>query len=365
MEEVRDGTPVALERAVDFAARALAGCGVPDSDARKAATALVDADLHGTVTHGLKNLRNYVTLLLNGKINPRANVREVSGGAAAKVMSADNALGHVAGNYGMERAIELAREFGSGTVFVRDSNHYGASGYWARMALRHNMVGFAFTTAFASIAPWGAKKALVGNNPPAWAIPTRVVSPDEPLPQGETDPVFLDIALSVVAGNRLDIYRRRGEDLPPGWALDRDGEPTTNAAARAAGGTFAPVGAYKGSGMAIVLSLINSFLADGPFDDQRQDASGANIPGNCSHWFAAYDVAQFVDPERFTANVRALQERVRALEPRAGFERVYTPGEIENGLARKHRAEGIPLEQFVLDDLGWVAEHTGTQLNIV
>src|SRR5438093_1922172 len=188
VEVVRAAATIQLEQAVDFAARAFAAVGVPEQDARKAGEAIVDSDLHGTVTHGLKNLRNYISNVLDGKINPRPNIRDVSGGAAARVLTADNALGHVAGHYGMEKAIDLARQYGTGTAFVRDSNHYGASGYWARLALRHNMVGFAFTSATASIAPWGGKEVLVGNNPPSWAIPSRVVSPDEPLPPGETEP---------------------------------------------------------------------------------------------------------------------------------------------------------------------------------
>src|SRR5437870_2807885 len=176
MEKVRAAATVPWSELVDFAAEAFAATGVPPTEARKAADALVDADLHGTVTHGLKNLRMYVSALLDGQINPRPNMRDVGGAPAGRIISADNGLGHVAGHVGMERAIELARDYGVGTVFVRDSNHFGASGYWARLALRHNMVGFAFTTASARIAPWGGKEAVVGNNPPAWALPSRVVS---------------------------------------------------------------------------------------------------------------------------------------------------------------------------------------------
>src|SRR6266568_1014879 len=192
MEKVRAAATVGWQDAVEFAAEAFASTGVPAADARKAAEALVDADLHGTVTHGLKNLRNYVAGLLDGRINPRPNMHDVGGAKAARVVSADNGLGHVAGHVGMERAIELAREYGVGTVFVRDSNHYGASGYWARLPLRHNMIGFSFTTATARVAPWGGKQGLVGNNPPAWAVPSRVVAPDSDLSAAEADSVFLD-----------------------------------------------------------------------------------------------------------------------------------------------------------------------------
>src|SRR2546421_8199027 len=228
MEPVRAAAKVSFAELVEFASEAFSATGVPGDDARKAGEAIVDADLHGTVTHGLKNLRNYVSQLLDKRINPRPNMRDVGGAKAARIITADNGLGHVAGHVGMERAIELAREFGVGTVFVRDSNHYGASGYWARLALRHNMIGFAFTTATARIAPWGGKAGLVGNNPPAWALPSRVVAPGTELSAADAESMFLDVALSVVAGNRLDIYRRRHEPIPAGWALDRDGEPATD-----------------------------------------------------------------------------------------------------------------------------------------
>jgi LDH2 family malate/lactate/ureidoglycolate dehydrogenase len=358
MEKVRAAATVDLGQAVEFTTDAFAATGVPPADARKAAEALVDADLHGTVTHGLKNLRNYISQLLDGRINPRPNMRDISGAKAARVISADNGLGHVAGYLGMERAIELAREFGVGTVFVRDSNHYGASGYWARLPLRHNMIGFAFTTASARVAPWGGKEGIVGNNPPAWAVPSRVIAESgAELPAAEAESMFLDIALSVVAGNRLDIYRRRNEPIPAGWALDRDGEPTTNPFAANDGGTYAPLGDYKGSGMSILMASITAFMAGAAFDDQRSRPNGTT-----NHWFAAYDVGQFTDLEVFAAEVRGVRERIQHNPPRRGFERVYAPGDLENDNARRYARDGIPLEQFTLDELEWVSEHTGVPL---
>jgi L-2-hydroxycarboxylate dehydrogenase (NAD+) len=357
MEKVRAAAMISQADAVEFATEAYIGCGVPPEDARKAAEAIVDADLHGTVTHGLKNLRNYVSGLLDGRINPKPNMQDVGGALSARVITADNGLGHVAGHVGMERAIELARQYGVGTVFVRDSNHYGASGYWARLPLQHNMIGFAFTTASPSVAPWGGKLGQVGNNPPAWAVPSRLASGNGDLPAAEADSLFIDIALSVVAGNRLDIYKRRGEPAPEGWALDGEGEPTTNPDIRGIGGTYAPLGNYKGSGMAIALSAITSFLAGAVFDDQRPGATGCT-----NHWFAAYDIAQFTDPERLTSEVRGVRARIQQNPARRGFDRVYAPGDIENENARNYARDGIPFEQFTLDELEWIAEHTGARL---
>src|SRR5438477_12517415 len=120
MEKVRAAATVGWDQAVDFAAEAFAATGVPTVDARKAAEALVDADLHGTITHGLKNLRNYVSALLDGRMNPRPNMGDVGGGRASRIISADNGIVQVAAHVGMERAIELARACAAGAFSVRD-----------------------------------------------------------------------------------------------------------------------------------------------------------------------------------------------------------------------------------------------------
>ncbi len=365
-EPVRVAAVVPWDRCVDFATRAYEASGLPADQARDAAEALVDADGHGTTTHGLKNLRRYVQEVREERANPRPNIRVIGGGKAGVTMTGDGALGHVAAFAGMRKAIELAAEYGVGTVIMRDSNHYGHSGFWASLAVRHNMIGFAVTNATAGIAPFGGKLPLIGNNPPSWAIPTRIVDPTRPLPSGAYDPVFLDMALSVVANNRLDIFNRRGEPIPEGWALDKDGNPTTSPTARREGGTLAPIAGYKGTGLATVLSMVTSFLAAAPFDTGRLDpATGQRIPGTTGHWFAAYDVAHFTDLEEFCQNARETRDLIRSTPPKAGVERVYAPGEIENEKAQKHRGEGIPLEQFCIDDLAWLAETLGLEWTLV
>ena len=339
---------IPVERAVDFTRRAFLAAGVPEDDARKAAIALVDADLHGVSTHGIKNLTGYVRAVQSGRANGRPNVHVTGGAGAIGQMSGDGGLGHVTAYHGMERAIDLAREYGVGCVFMRESNHYGASGYWARLAAQAGMAGFAVTNAGAGIAAWGGTEPLVGNNPPAWALPGGA---------GPDDAVFLDMALSVVAGNRLDIYRRRGQPIPPGWALDKNGEPTTDPRARAQGGSLAAMGGYKGVGLALVLSLFTSLLADGAFDYDTGRADAIH-PGR-SHWFMAFDIARLVPLERFTARVAEVAERVHHSPPRAGVERLYLPGEIENDFARRQRETGILYEPFIFADLQALAASLG------
>src|SRR3954468_5193353 len=382
-EPVGVAAVVPWEQCVEFAVKAYEAAGVPPDQARDAGTAIVDADGHGTTTHGLKNLRGYITEITSGRFNAKPNIQVVGGPKSSAIIDADNAQGHVAAAFGMRKAIELAKEYSFGSAFVRSSNHYGHSGYWSSMAVRHNMVGFAITNASAGIAPFGGKVGLIGNNPPSWAIPTRVADPNTILPASEYQPVFLDMALSVGAAptptrrpsgsqpvfrdmalsvgaaTRLDISRRRGEPLPEGWALDKDGEPTNDAIARSHGGSITAVAGYKGAGMAVVMSMITSFLGGSPPDTDRLQPDGRRIPGTTGHWFQAYDVAQFTDLETFTREARETRARLEASPPKAGVERVYAPGTLENEKAVAHQANGIPLEQFTLDDLQWVANHVG------
>jgi LDH2 family malate/lactate/ureidoglycolate dehydrogenase len=349
------GQPAVLvlaERAVEFARRAFAAAGVPPGDALKAATALADADVYGVSTHGLKNLSGYVRAVREGPVRARPQIAVVGAAGALCQMSGDRGLGHVCAHYGMEQAIALARQHGVGCVFMRDSNHYGASGYWARLAARQGMAGFAVTNAGASLAPWGGTEPVVGNNPPAWALPSAL-GPGDGAPE---EIVFLDMALSVVAGNRLDIYRRRGQPVPEGWVLNRDGLPSVDPRARQHGGSLAPIAGYKGFGLALMLSLFTSLLAGGPFDYDllRTGAPGEPDPGR-SHWFLAIDAGAIVPPETVAARAGEVVRRVRAGRPRDGVDRLYAPGDIENEIARRHLAEGIRYERFVVDDLQTLA----------
>ena len=187
------------------------------------------------------------------------------------------------------------------------------------------------------------------------------------MPASEYEPVFIDMALSVVAGNRLDIYRRRGEPIPEGWAFDKDGQPTTDPHDVRDGGTLAPMQGYKGAGLAVVLGMMTSFLGGSMFDDQKRDpATGAADPGDDRPLLPGPRHRAVHRPRRVlrSRSARPATE-IRTSPPKAGVERVYAPGDIENEKAKRHNAEGVPLEQFTLDDLAWIAEFVGVEYNIV
>ena len=132
-----------------------------------------------------------------------------------------------------------------------------------------------------------------------------------------------------------------------------------------AGGTLAPMAGYKGVGLAVVLGMMTSFLAGSMFDDQKRDpVTKAYRSGTTGHMFQVYDIAAFTDLEEFCQQVRDARSRIQASPPREGVDKVYAPGDIENAKSKAH-LQGVPLEQFTLDDLAWVAEFTGVEYNIV
>ena len=338
---------------------------MPPDKARDAAVAIVDADGHGTVTHGLKNLRNYITEVKAGRFNPKPNIRVVGGPKAAAIIDADNAQGHVAAAFGMRKAIELAKEYSVGSAFVRSSNHYGHSGYWSSMAVRHNMVGFAITNASAGIAPFGGKVGLIGNNPPSWAIPTRVVDPSKELPASEYQPVFLDMALSVVAANRLDIFRRRGEPLPrrlgarQGWRADRRSDR--------AGQRRHDHGCRRLQGRGHGRRDVDDHVVPGRQPAGHRTASARTASASLARPATGSRRTTSASSRtwrRSRREARETRERLQASPPKAGVERVYAPGDMENAKAIEHQKNGIPLEQFTLDDLAWVAEHVGIKYDL-
>src|SRR5947209_7778781 len=203
-----------LERVREFSARVFVHFGVPPADAATAADVLAASDLRGVDSHGVARLHAYFDLLTLGRINPRPNIRVVRELPATATVDGDNGLGLVVGPAANEVALAKAEAVGSAVVSVRNTNHFGIAGYYPLKALDRGLIGWAMTNSTALVAPlWGAERML-GTNPIAIASPAG----DEPL-------VVIDLATSATAYGKVEIARRKGAPLPPGWAVDRNGNP--------------------------------------------------------------------------------------------------------------------------------------------
>ncbi len=202
-----------------FVAGVFEGLGVPPEDAEITADVLVEADLRGINSHGVARLPRYVKGLREGLIEPQAEVKVVRETPATALLDGGNGLGQVVGVRAMERCIRKAEEVGAAFVSVRNSNHYGIAGYYAMMALPHDMIGVSLTNSRPLVVPTFGKRAMLGTNPISVAVPTK-----------DERPFVLDMATSIVPMGKVEVAHRKGEPLPLGWAVDGEGRPTTDAA---------------------------------------------------------------------------------------------------------------------------------------
>lgn len=356
MTETLRFPPSELER---FCTEVFVACGVPPEDAAVAADVLVTADRRGIDSHGVPRLAGYVAALRGGATNPTPDIRVVAETASTATVDGDNGLGLVVGPRANEIAMQKAFEAGSGWVAVRGSNHYGIAGWYVLRAVERKMVGWSMTNATALVAPAGGTRPLVGTNPLAFGFPA-----------GTEDPFILDMATSVVAHGKLEIAMREGRRLPPGWAIDADGNPTDDPAACFKGGSLLPLGSdaehsvHKGWGLAAMVDLLCGPLAGaawGPHtpmftvvDRPPADTHGRGI----GHFFGAMRLEGFGDPEEILAAVDEWIRTARAAPAAAGA-RVMIPGDPEREAEAERTAHGIPLLGPVVDSLRGVADQLG------
>jgi LDH2 family malate/lactate/ureidoglycolate dehydrogenase len=338
---------VAAPRLAAFVARALERVGVPASEAQVVADTLVEADLRGVHSHGVMRLPVYVKRLQAGLVRAEASLAVTAEGPALAVIDARNSLGQVASVRAMDLAIEKARRSGVGVVGVCHSTHFGAAAYYALRAAARQMIGMAMTNTLPLMPPVGGAAKVVGNNPVAYAVPA-----------GRERPVVLDIATSVVAHGKVQRARGRGEPVPLGWGVNRQGLPTDRPEEIMDGGMLLPVGGHKGFGLAMIFDLLCGPLVGAGWSGR---IAGLALPEHArpqdvGHLFVALDVAQFRPLPEFLAEVDAYIQAVHTTPRAPGVEKIYVPGEIEFETAEVRRRTGIPLDPNVAADLDRLAQ---------
>lgn len=352
MSSEETATVIMPEPLREFVTQIFQGHGLPREDAFVVADHLVEADLRGVYSHGTIRVEEYTARLKAGAMNPRPRVRVLKETAGTALLDGDDGPGQVAGVKAMEMAIRKAKETGVAYVGVRRSNHFGTCAYYAQMALKHDMIGFAATPGGTNImAPWGGITPLLGNNPFGIAIPA-----------GKEYPVVLDMAQSVVARGKIKHAVKTGEPIPITWALNRYGEPTTDAK-EAVAGLVQPVGGYRGYCLSFVIMALGGVLNGASFGKSMpvfEDGIRPNV--NVGHFFQAIDIDAFMDPEEFKAQ---MDEAIRAMhgsELARGCDRIYVPGEME-WLKREERLKkGVPIAPAIWREMAAIAQGVGVPL---
>ncbi len=341
---------VAADRLRDFMTEAFCACGLPAADAATVAGAMLDADLSGSDAHGIFRLSGYVRLLKGGKFNPRAEIKVVARGPATALVDGDNGMGHLVMSFAANTAVEIAREAGIGWVGTRRSNHAGAGSTYAAIPLAHGMIGiYAAVSGSNFMAPWGGAEPLLGTNPIAVAIPA-----------GREPPVVLDIATSVASNGAIRARALEGKPLPEGWLINRaDGTPITDPA-RIDDGLFAPIGGYKGSGLSLVLGLLAGPLNGAAFGRDIKDSGSEQVrETNTGQLVIAVDIARFIAPDIFAAEVDRHLRDLGGSRPLPGVDSIRLPGQGRQARRAERSRDGVPLSTEVLKQLDRVAQSLG------
>ena len=335
-----------------FTRDSLVACGVPDADAAIAAKAMIEADLTGFDAHGIFRLTAYVGTFKSGRVNPKANIRAMQRSAATALVDGDDGIGHLVMTYCANLAVELARESGVGWVGARRSNHAGAAGIYAEIPVAHGMVGiYAAVSTINNMAPWGGAETLLGTNPIAIGIPA-----------GKEAPVLLDIATSVSSFGNIRRYAIDNKPMPEGWVVhSKTGEPITDPK-KVSEGVLLPIGGHKGSGLALIIGLLAGVLNGAAFGSDVVDFMGpGNNPTNTGQFVIALDIARFISPGVFAAEMDRHLNELRSSKTLPGFDAIRIPGEERRRRRLDRTARGVLLPPTLIKQLDEMAATLGIQ----
>ncbi|EAS27574.2 malate/L-lactate dehydrogenase [Coccidioides immitis RS] len=321
---------------------------VPSQNGAIVAKCLVEADLRGVDSHGINRIPSYLARIRQKVLDPSVSpvVNKIT--PVVTQIDAQNGFGFIAANEAMNTAIKIAQVYGIGMVSVKHSNHFGMSASFVQQAIDADMLSLVFTNSSPALPVWGGKDKLMGVSPIACGAPA-----------GENSiPFILDMCPSIAARGKIYKALRRGDQIPPGWALDKDGLPTTDPAS-ALKGVMLPMGGAKGSALSIMMDVFSGVLSGSAFAGHVINPHDPSEPADVGHFFVAIKPDLFMTLEEFKGRMDYLYRRAVECEKMNGVERIYYPGEIELLTAKEREREGIPYVRAEIEALNREADLVG------
>ena len=306
--------------------------------AKISAEAIIKAELVGAQSHGLSRLKMYCDRIKKNLINskPKIKIKKIS--KSASLIDADNSIGFVSGDIGIKQAIKNAKSSGIGIVAVKNSGHYGLSSFYAEQAVKKNLLVLCFTNAPPALAPHGAKKSLFGTNPICFGSPT-----------GDNVPFILDTSMSKVNRGKIRLAAKMGIKIPEDSALDKNGNPTTDAL-KALAGVQLPIAGFRGSGLAWMVDILSGVLTGashgGKAKDPFDDFSG---PQNIGHLFITFKSNLFLND--YIPRIKQNLKRVKKLPKIKGIKEIMYPGQNKYKRYKKNMNKKINIPHEILKDI--------------
>lgn len=323
--------------------------GLSREDAQLTADNLIFANLRGVDSHGVIRLKIYADRLRAGGFKANVRPQVVSEQPSSALIDAQHGVGQIAATAAMKLAVGKAARTGMAVVSVQNSNHFGASAFYALEAVQHGMIGFAITNAGPTMAPTGGREARLGNNAFAIAVPA-----------GKFPPLVLDMATGAVAWGKIFVAQQEKRKIPATWALDKHGVPTEDPNAAAHQGLIQPFGGYKGYGLSLLIDVLTGVLSGGGFSTHvRTLYKEIETPAQIAHTCAALNVEAFMPLDDFRRRMDEIIQLMRSCPTAPGTDRIFVPGEIECETERRRRAEGIPLNAELLRELKALGDDLG------
>ena len=334
---------------LDICSRVFKAAGADTNVSEIVAHHLVEANLCGVDSHGVIRVAPYVKSILGisedqevQPIRPKAKIRTIRDNKSVGIVDGGWGFGQPAAKIGMLRAMEKAEDYGIGAVGLLNCGHIGRLGAYSSMALEKDFIGIVVAKTFPVMAPFGGASRVLGNNPYSFAAPA-----------GKELPIVVDFATSTAARGKLLAKRARGEEVPRGWIVDRNGQATVDPQAFFDGGSLLPFAQHKGYGLSVIGELLGGALVG---------ISPADYAGHNSALLMAIDIESFTSLDSYKASVDDLVKTVKTSKLAEGFGEILMPGEPEAREKEKRFREGVPIDDKTMEEVRWAAERVGVRL---
>lgn len=347
--------PLTGERTISVAAlrqfttQLLWNTGLGGDEAACLAHSLVLADMRGVSSHGLMRLRTYAERIRRGVVRPGITPHVLRGSASFLAIDGGNGNGMWVGQQVMDLCIDRARRNGTCFATVCNGNHFGIAASFTERAAAAGMIGLAMSNASPTMVPTAGRKPLLGANPLSIAIPA-----------GKRPPLVLDMATSTVAQGKIILAAKEGKtQIPADWAVDPDGNPTTNPQL-ALKGAMLPFGGAKGYGLALIIDILSATLS-GALTSAHVNSFWKDFqnPQNIGFFIGAWNISSVMPLPVFEERITALLDEIKGCPPAPGHTEVFYPGEIEHRREETSLRDGVTLGPAVAEDLSRLGDEYG------
>jgi (2R)-3-sulfolactate dehydrogenase (NADP+) len=312
-----------VDEALDIAARSLKRAGASKAAAQSAAQALVAAEMEGLTGHGLSRVPLYCQHLREGRADGKAKPKVIRKKGGTCLVDANGGLAFLACALAAKEAVKRAQRYGIAFAGVTNSHHFGAAAYHLAPIAQAGLVGLALTNSPAAINAWGGKRAFYGTNPIAAIFPRR-----------DADPIVVDLSLTEVVRGKIMLYAKEGKPIPLGWAVDRDGNPTTDPKA-ALTGSLTAIGGVKGATLALMVEVLTVAVTGAAFSFENDSYFEPGNKPRIGHAILALDPGALAGSESYYLRLEAMITKMLADEG------VRLPGSRRQHASVRARAEGI------------------------